>query len=238
MLAACGGGGSGDPVDTSVPTLAIASYAPATARAPFKLTFTFSAPVTIPSADGILAWATSSGMASADRSTFTKVSATQCSVAVTPNPAKKGDWTLTVPAGAYLNAAGNASNATAVAVTQNIDTMPFFGLFSSTWPAGQIALDAPTTVTLRFSDVLDADLTLDKLAVSSTDLTTKLPNVPGSVGNLVKTSAPGAAPVYTFVYTPVSGKSAVTVTLPAGSVFSGGLPNADSAWGPVLFYVR
>ena len=234
LLGACGGGSS-DPVDTTVPTLSIASDAPATARAAFKLTFSFSAPVTIPNSDGILAWSTDNGNANADRSTFKKLSATQYTVVVTPNAAKKGDWTLTVPAGAYKNAGGNASNAAAATVTQYIDTMPPVGTFNATLPTGQIFFSGPTVVTLSFDTALDADLTLDKLVASSVAIATATANAPGSIGNLLKTSAPGAAPVYTFVYTPIGGNNAVTVTLPAGAVAAGGIPNAGSAWGPVVF---
>ena len=163
------------------------------------------------------------------------MSATQYTVVVAPNAAKKGDWTLTAPAGAYKNAGGNASNTAAVAVTQAIDTMPPVGSFSAALPPGQVFFSGPTTVTLSFDTALDADLTLDKLVASSVNIATSTANAPGSVGNLLKTSAPGAAPVYTFVYTPVGGSNAVTVTLPAGAVAAGGIANAGTQWGPVLF---
>lgn len=106
-----------------------------------------------------LAWATSNNFATPDSSTFTKVSATQYTVAVTPSGDKNGDWTLTVPAGAYKNASGNASNTAAVAVTQKIDTRSFFGVFSATFPPSAPIPTGPLTWTLSFSKVLDADLT-------------------------------------------------------------------------------
>jgi hypothetical protein len=241
LLGACGGGGGGssvsDPVDSTVPTLTITSDAPPAARAPFKLTFTFSGPVTFPASDGVLAWSTSNANASADRSTFTRVSATQYTVTVTPNSARKGDWTLTVPAGGYRNQSGNATNGTAVAVTQAIDAMPPIGTFRASLPPGQLVFTGPTTVTLSFDLPLDADLTLDKLVASSADPSSGTPNAAGSVGSLVRTSPPGAAPVYTFVYTPVRGDNVVTVGLAANAVFSGTIANAVVFWGPVRFIV-
>jgi hypothetical protein len=235
LLGACGGGGSsggiGDQVlDTSVPTLSITSDAPSSARAPFKLTFTFSGPVTFPASDGILSWATNNTNATANRSTFTQVSATQYTVTVTPVSSAKGNWTLTVPAGGYKNQGGNASNTTAVAVTQAIDAAPPIGTFSATVPSGQLAYIGPTTVTLRFDLPLDADLTLDKLVLSSTSFSTGVATAAGIVSNLVKTSAPGALPVYTFLYTPASGSNSVNFGLAPNAVFSGSIPNATNTW--------
>ena len=235
LLGACGGGGSGGGggdavVDTSVPTLSITSNAPASARAPFTLTFTFSGPVTFPSTEGILSWSTNNSNASADRSSFTKVSATQYTVIVTPVAAKQGDWTLTVPPGGYKNAGGNAANTTAFSVTQAINAMPPVGTFSAPVPQGQVAYVGPTTVTLRFDLPLDADLTLDKLVVSSVSLNGGTATQAGSVSNLVKTSAPGDLPVYTFVYTPTSGDNSVSFGLAPRAVFSGTIPNATNTW--------
>jgi len=243
LLNACGGGsggggGTNDIVDTSVPTLVISSNAPATASAPFTVTFTFSAPITIYSADGVLPWATVAG-AVPDKSTFTKVSATQYTVTVNPNNLTKNDkWTLTVPAGAYKNAANNAFSTVGTTLTQAIDTSFPIATFSPKAPATGNQFTGPTTVTVAFNTQLTADLTAAQLELSAINLNTQLNQVPpGTISNFVKTSGPLEFSSYSFLYTPVSGSNSVKIRIPAGSVSAGGFSNTESQWGAVWFLV-
>lgn len=239
LLGACGGGGGGDaPVDTSnivVPTVTITSDAPAVAKGPFNLTFTFSGPITIYSADGVLPWATSNGNASVDKTTFKKVSDTKYTVVATPNNWRKGDWTLLLPAGAYKDATGVKYSTQAASVTQTIDTQLPFATFSATPPAGQVFFTGPTTVTISFSTLLDADLTVGALVVSASGVDDQQPAAsPGVISNFVKTSGINEKNVYTFLYTPPAGKYSVAVNLPAGAVKAGGIANESSNWSAIF----
>jgi hypothetical protein len=241
LLSACGGGSGGgavDIVDTSVPTLVMSSNAPATASAPFIVTFTFSAPITIYSTDGVLPWATSQG-ATPDKSTFTKVSATQYTVTVNPNNLTKTDkWTLTLPAGAYKNAANNAFSTVVTTLTQAIDTSFPIASFSPKAPPIGVNFTGPTTVTVAFNTQLTADLTAGQLVLSAINLDTQLDQAtPGTISNFVKTSGPLEFSAYSFLYTPVSGSNSVKIRIPAGSVSAGGFSNTGDQWGAMWFLV-
>jgi len=243
LLGACGGGGGGGgeaPVDTSsivVPTLSITSDAPAVAKSAFNLSFNFTGPVTIYSADGVLPWATNNTNAVVDKSTFRKVSDTRYTVTVTPANWKKGDWTLFIPAGAYTDATGVKYSTLSASVTQAIDTQMPFASFSASPASGQAFYTGPTLVTISFSTLLDADLTVGALALSAFKPDTEEPIAsPGVISNFVKASGTNEKNVYTFLLTPAAGRSRVVVNLPAGVVRAGGMPNEGTKW-EALFIV-
>jgi hypothetical protein len=241
LMGACGGGGGGGseaPVDISnivVPTVTITSDAPAVAKLPFTLTFTFSGPIMIYSADGILPWAVPNGSAKPDKTTFKKVSDTKYTVVVKPTNQSKGDWKLILPPGAYKDVTGVKYSTEAASVTQAIDTQAPFAIFSATPSAGQTVFTGPTTVTISFNTLLDANLTAGALVLSAFNLDTQEPLAsPGVISNFVKTSFTNEKNVYTFLYTPPAGRSSVVVELPAGAVSAGGAPNESSNWSAVF----
>lgn len=249
LLSGCGGGSGGGvttvPADTSVPTLVITSDAPATASAAFTLTFSFSGPISIYGDSGVLPWSTNSGpnpgnlaSANADKTTFTKVSETKYTVRVTPASWTKGNWTLTVPAGAYKNATGTASSTETVTITQAIDTNLPIPIFSPVVAPNGVNFTGPTVVTVSFNTLLPTDLTAEQLVLSALQVNTQLPAAnPGTISGFVKTSGPTQATAYQFLYTPVSGSLSVTIRLPAGSVTAGGFQNQSSQWGAHWFEV-
>ncbi|MEY4267714.1 MAG: hypothetical protein RIS90_2249 [Pseudomonadota bacterium] len=246
VLSACGGGSGGggggggvDTTDASVPTLTISSDAPATASVPFKVTFTFSGPITIYSESGVIPWATSSSDAVPDKATFTQVSATQYTVMVKPTDWRKNSqWTLTIPVGAYKNAAGNAFSTQAATLTQAIDTNFPIATFTPQAAPNSMNFTGPTTVTVSFNTLLTADLTASQLVVAATDISTGLNlAAPGTITNFVKTSGALQFSAYSFLYTPPSGSNSVTIKVPAGSVFGAGIPNSEERWGAFWFLV-
>jgi hypothetical protein len=222
-------------VDTGsivVPSLSITSDAPAVAKASFNLTFNFTGPVTIYSADGVLPWATNNTNAVVDKATFKKVSDTMYTVKVTPANWRKGDWTLLIPAGAYKDATGARYSTLSASVTQAIDTQMPVATFSSSPSSGQTIYTGPTMVTISFSTLLDADLSVGGLVLSSFNLDTQEPLAsPGVISNFVKTSSTNEKNVYTFLFTPAAGRTSVIVNLPAGTVRAGGMPNESTNWG-------
>lgn len=248
-LSGCGGGSGGGgttvTADTSVPTVVITSDAPATASAAFTLTFTFSGPITIYSENGVLPWSTSGGAsggnsasATADGTTFTKVSDTQYTVRVTPSSWTKGDWTLTLPKGAYKNASGTAYSTEAATITQAIDTNFPIATFTTVDPGNGLNFTGPTLVTVSFNTLLATDLTAAQLVLSAKDLDTQLAVAnPGVISDFVKTSGSLQFSTYQFRYTPVSGSRVVSVELPAGSVTAAGVQNTKSIWGPYWFLI-
>jgi hypothetical protein len=227
-------------VDTSsvvVPSLSITSDAPAVAKSAFNLTFNFTGPVTIYSADGVLPWATNNTNAVVDKTTFRKVSDTRYTVKVTPANWKKGDWTLFIPAGAYTDATGVKYSTLSASVSQAIDTQMPFASFSASPASGQVFYTGPTTVTISFSTLLDADLTVGALVLASFNPNTEEPIAfPGVISNFVKASGTNEKNVYTFLLTPAAGRSRVVVNLPAGAVQAGGMPNESTKW-EALFIV-
>jgi hypothetical protein len=56
------------------------------------------------------------------------------------------------------------------------------------------------------------------------------------ISNFVKASGTNEKNVYTFLLTPVAGRSRVVVNLPAGVVRAGGMPNESTKW-EALFIV-
>lgn len=124
MLAGCGGGDADapptptPPADTTPPTVAITdNVSEATATGDVTFTFTFSESVgTSFTADDVV-------VTGGIKGTFTAVSTTQATLVVTPTANSTGNLEVSVAAGAFSDAASNASTAAASAM-QAYNTVP------------------------------------------------------------------------------------------------------------------
>ena len=224
LLAACGGGGSADavPVVPAVaPTLTITSSAGALAGSVFTVRFEFSAPVAaFPS--GSLPFALQGGKQVAG--SFKSLSATVFTVDIEPNSQSTGTLLLTVPAGAFADATGKASNTVPYSFSQAYntvlpDTDPRVEMKSA------VAGDAtgPFTVNITFNlDVGDSFTLADlKLTSATASALTKL-----------------SATTYTVLVTPPTGTAGLAILeLLQGSVtaVSSGVANSRS-WGFGFWY--
>jgi len=121
LAVACGGGGSSDPAvqgDNTPPTLSITDdMTNLVAKGPVTFTFTFSEPIqaTFDQARITVAGGTAGA--------FTRVGDLVSTLVVTPTANQQGTLTVSVPAGAYQDLAGNA-NVAASAASQGYDTTP------------------------------------------------------------------------------------------------------------------
>ncbi|MGY0195955.1 Ig-like domain-containing protein [Leptothrix sp. BB-4] len=119
LLAACGGGTATPPagsVDTTPPGLSITdSVADANATGDVTFAFTFSEDI------GSTFTASDVSVSGGTKGTFTLVSPTRATLVVSPTASTTGTITVTVAAGAFADAAGNASTV-AVTATQAYDT--------------------------------------------------------------------------------------------------------------------
>lgn len=219
LLSACGGGssGGGGPVDTSVPTLTITSDQTGAASGPFKVTFTFSDSVQIPSPGGVLPFATKRG--SLIEGSFTQVSSTRYVGEILPHDGQTSDFELTVPPGAYKNAAGNAYSTVSYTFKQALYTVGPEVIWTDTSP--DMFITGPVTVTLTFDSVLTTALTSGQLTITGG----------GTISNFAKSPAPGND-IYTLLFTPAPGTQygSVTIELPKNTVSAGGAGNYRSTW--------
>ena len=203
LLAACGGGGSADAVPV------------------FTVRFEFSAPVAaFPS--GSLPFALQGGKQVAG--SFKSLSATVFTVDIEPNSQSTGTLLLTVPAGAFADATGQASNTVPYSFAQAYntvlpDTDPRVEMKSA------VAGDAtgPFTVNITFNlDVGDSFTLADlKLTSATASALTKL-----------------SATTYTVLVTPPTGTAGLAIVeLLQGSVtaVSSGVANSRS-WGFGFWY--
>lgn len=224
LLAACGGGGSGDavPVVPAVaPTLTITSSAGALAGSVFTVRFEFSAPVAaFPS--GSLPFALQGGKQVAG--SFKSVSATVFTVDIEPNSQSTGTLLLTVPVGAFADATGKASNTVPYPFTQAYNTV-----LPETEPRVEmksaVAGDAtgPFTVNITFNLDVGNSFTLADLKLTG-----------ATASALTKLSAT----TYTVLLTPPTGTAGLAIVeLLQGSVtaVSSGVANSRS-WGFVFWY--
>ncbi len=219
-LAGCGGGGGGNDapeVPPVAPVLDIRSDVVGDVRSVFTVTFSFSAPVLIPS--GNLAFALSGG--SAEAGSFTRVNDRTYTVRVRPNASGQGLIDLRVPIGAFQEATGRVSNAVAYAFSQPYDTLPPVATLRFNGPVNALGfITGPGSMTLTFNGVLDAPLTSSPLRAQS-----------GAITGFVKSSAAGQADVYTFTYTPPAATlGGVVFDLPANSVRRNGIGNDAGSW--------
>lgn len=222
LVAGCGGGGSDAPVVPPVaPTLEISSNVPDVAEGRVTVRFEFSSePKAFPSTG--LAFALSGGAKVAG--SFTKLSATIYTVQIDPNANALGVIQMTVPAGAFSDLTGQASNTTAYSFAQRYDTRV---------PDTEPRLDMTTTltdfargpfqVTFTFTvDVGDSFVASDVVVSNAT------------AGALTKVSPT----VYTMTVTPPVGTAGVCILeVLAGSFtnVASGVSNAR-AWAIGVFY--
>ena len=233
LLGACGGGSGGSGVDAplpELPTLTITSDAGEVASEPFKLRFTFSAPVVFGA--GAFAYCertNNTDYCSVKAQTPNAVDgvANTYTIDVVPIPQKDGLARIKVPVGAFKDATGKVSNSIAYEFPQYINTIGPQATFTPNSAGGVIL--GPMNVTLTFDSILDTPLTKDKLLVSD-----------GTIEPFQKTSVPGVNDVYQFVYTPPAAiGGSVTIVLPAGTVSAGGIKNGDlRQWGPYTPLVK
>ena len=218
-LSACGGGGGGTvgTTDNAVPTLEITSDVTGVASAPFKVTFTFSDGVTIPSPGGVLPFATKRG--SLIQGSFTKLSASSSFAQLLPHDGQTADFELTVPPGAYKNASGTTFSAVSYTFKQPLYTLGPVPIWSD--DSSDIFITGPVQVTLTFDSVLTTALTSNQLTITGG----------GSISNFSKRPAPGND-VYTLTFTPPPGVpyGSVTIELPKNAVSAGGVGNYLSNW--------
>lgn len=218
-LSACGGGSvwTDDTIDNSVPTLVITSDVTGVASAPFKVTFTFSNGVTIPSPGGVIPFATKRG--NLIEGSFTKVSATVYVAGIIPHDGQTADFELTVPPGAYTNAAGTTSSTVSYTFKQPLYTVGPETIWSDNAP--DLYITGPVQLTLTFDSLLTTALASNQLTITGG----------GSVSNFVKSPAPGND-VYTLTFTPPPGVryGSVTIELPRNVVSAGGVGNYRSYW--------
>lgn len=219
-LAACGGGGdggTGPTVAPTAPTLLIRSEVTGEVRADFRVQFFFSAPVTFPS--GTLPFSLSG--ASVVSGSFGAISADTYQVTLRPDPNRQGLVDLRVPAGAYADASGRATNAVSYEFAQPFNTLAPFSKLSFGGPVDPLGLiTGPGTMTLEFDAVLDAPLRADQIQLTA-----------GSAAQFLKVSGAGQKDRYTFVFTPPPATSGgVTFEIGRGVVSSGGIPNERNWW--------
>jgi hypothetical protein len=217
LLAACGGGGGDPAAPPQAPALDIRSDVIGEARAPFTVTFFFADTVVLPT--GTLAFSLSGGSVVAN--SFRRVNDRTYTVQIRPNASAQGLIDLRVPAGAFRDSTGTASNTVAYAFAQPYDTLPPLATLVFGGPVDALGfITGAGTLTLSFSGALDAPLDGSLLLVS-----------PGAISGFTRTSAAQQPDVYTFTYTPPAATGgAVRLVLPADSVRRNGIGNADEFW--------
>jgi hypothetical protein len=218
-LSACGGGSGGavSTGDNAAPTLTISSDVTGAASGPFKVTFTFSDGVTIPSPGGVLPFATKRG--TLIEGSFTKLSATSYFAEILPHDGQTADFELTVPPGAYKNASGTIFSTVNYTFKQPLYTVGPETIWSDN--SSDLFITGPVQLTLTFDSVLTTALTSNQLTITGG----------GSISNFFKSPTPGND-VYTLTFTPQLGVryGSVTVELPKNVVSAGGVGNYRSYW--------
>lgn len=219
LLTACGGGGGSNVGAVSVPTLTMTSDVSGPASGPFKVTFTFSDEISITGNGGVLPFATLRGNMIAG--SFTQLTAKTYSAEILPHDGQTQPFQLTVPPGAFKNAAGTASNTETYTFAQPLYTVGPEVVWSD--DSSELFLSAPVTVTLTFDSVLTTPLQANQLVVTGAGSSS-------NISNFVKVAA--ATDVYTFTYTPPSGVrfGSVKITLPKDTVTAGGIGNYLTFW--------
>lgn len=222
LLVACGGGSDDAVVVQAVaPSLTISSSAGALAGAVFTVRFEFSAAVAaFPT--GSLAFALQGGRQVAG--SFKSLSATVFTVDIEPNTQSSGNVLLTVPAGAFADATGKASNTVPYSFAQAYNTV-----LPDTEPRVEIksalAGDATGPFTLNIAFNLDVG---DSFALADLKVT-------GATASAL-TKVSGTA--YTVLLTPPTGTGGLAIVeLLQGSVtaVSSGVVNGRS-WAFGFWY--
>ena len=200
-------------VDTIVPTVSVSGFPPATPEqnGAFTLTVTFSEEVNgfaVPADLTVTGPATAALASGAD-------GAVVYTVTITPNATSEGDVTVTVNAGAVIDAAGNPNTASAATPDIHIDTIAPTATISGL-PSGE-ENDA-FTLTITFLE--------DVTGFAPEDLTV--------TGEATATAVSGSGREYTATITPnLTSEDDVTVTVNTGAVIdAAGNPNTASAATP------
>ncbi len=155
-LAACGGGDASPPAPTTPPTLNIASGSVGTALADVTFTFTFSEDV------GTSFGADDVAVVNGTKGAFSKTSAVQYTLVVTPAPDSTGTMSVSVAAGSYANLVGNAG--LAATASASFDTrIPTVTITSSA--AGTTA-SGPITFTFAFNKDVGGTFTSSDVTVT------------------------------------------------------------------------
>ena len=234
LLGGCGGGGGSAVVELPAavaPELTISSNVAGTASGPVTLRFKFSADVAaFPSGSLPFTMVGAKQVANS----FTKLSASEFTTVIQPDVNRAGMIDITVPAGAFSDATGRASNTKSYPFSQSYNTV-----VPDTEPRVDISGGASTpsgqfTITLNFNIDVGNSFTLDKLSL--TVLGSSDPLAKASASTLIKVSPT----VYTAVITPTSSASGlVLVTLPKGAVTGlvSGVSNSRD-WQYGFFYVK
>ncbi|MFN9807660.1 MAG: Ig-like domain-containing protein [Betaproteobacteria bacterium] len=195
-LAACGGGDASPPAPTTAPTLNIDGGA-GTALANVTFTFTFSEDV------GATFTADDVAVSNGSKGAFTKVSAIQYTLVVSPAPDSTGSVGVSVAAGSYANLVGNAG--VAASASKVFDTrVPTVAITSSA--AGTTA-SGNITFTFTFNKDVGGTFT-------SSDVT-----VTGATAGIFTASGGTTA---TLVVSPAANSAGTaTVSVAAGSFADG-----------------
>lgn len=220
LLAACGGGGGGTPTTAlQAPSLLIRSDVTGEVRGNVNVQFFFSAPVLFSGSQTELTFTVSG--ASKVAGSFKQLSPDTWQVTLAPAANQQGMIDLRVPAGAFTDSTGSASNTMAYEYAQPFNTVAPFAKLEFGGPVNALGLiTGPGTFTLRFDAVLDAPLAVDKIVYTA-----------GTIGQFQKTSGTGQKDTYTFVFSPPPATfGSVTFELPRGAVTSGGIPNGRDWW--------
>jgi hypothetical protein len=200
FLAACGGGDAGPPAESIPPTVNIStSVVTGTALGAVTFTFTFSEDV------GSTFTADAVTVSNGTKGTFTKVSATQYTLVVTPTAGSSGAVMVTVLANVVADLVGNKMPV-AASITQSFDTRP---------PVVSVASSAAGTtatgdVSFTFSFSKDVGTSFEQSDITVTG---------GSVVSFTRNSGLGATVV---VRPQVDATGTIAVSVPAGAVSDAG----------------
>lgn len=208
ILTACGGGDATPPAESVPPTVNIASSViSGAAMGPVTFTFTFSEDVgTSFSADAV-------SVSNGRKGAFTKVSATQYTLVVTPAANSAGSLSVGIAANTVADLVGNKMPV-AASQSQGFDTRPPVVTIASS-AAGSTAV-GDVTFTFSFSKDVGASFVVGDVAISG-----------GSAGAFTRTSGTGATLV---VRPPADASGTLQVSVPAGAVAdSGGTTNNMAA---------
>ncbi len=182
-------------VDTIAPTVTITDNKSGTANGPVTFTFKFSENV----GDSFIVDDVALSGIDASKGTFTKINDTFYTLVVIPGADQVGTLTVTVPAAAAQDLAGN-DNVEKSATQAFQTTAPFIMPVTSNKPG---ATNGPVTFTFTFSEKVSGFTSGGVIVTGG-----------------AKTSFAGSGKIYTLVVTPTNNsETPITVNVPAGVAF-------------------
>ena len=207
VISACGGGDASPPPEAVPPTMNVTSSASGTAVGAVTFTFTLSEDVgTSFTADDVV-------VTNGSKGTFTKVSATQYTLAVTPAANSNGSLAVAVAAGTYEDLVGNKA-AAASTLSLAFDTRP--PAVTVTSSAAGTTASGDVTFSFSFSKDVGTSFTTDDVAVTG-----------GTKGAFTRTSGTSAT---LAVSVAANSSGSINVSVPVGAVAdSGGTTNSAAA---------